>query len=113
MSILTGMSSTSKCNTGIILVYEKYIYNSWKSYRKWAEKRIPKNSPESFFFSVFCYNLPITPHNWCYDSKGLKFLIKLTGKFRNIKELKYNNKLSSYPFTHNRPEEDLCIISKK
>lgn len=53
------------------------------------------------------------PHKWCYDYEGLKYLLKSSGFFKNIKELKFNNSLASFPFTHNRPETDLCLITKR
>lgn len=109
---------------GIILItvpdlqvnIQKYIrkeYKDWKVFNWWAWKRIPKNSPESFYFSVFAYSLQITPHKWCFDYEGLRYILKATRLFKNIKSIKLNNKLASVPFTHNKPEEDLCIIAKK
>ncbi len=92
----------------------KYInnnYSKWRAYRGWAQKRIPKNAPASFYFSVYTHCLLVTEHKWCYDYVGLKYLLKLSNCYKNIKELKFTNKLSSYPFTHNRPEEDVCVIA--
>lgn len=95
---------------------KKYIrneYKNWKPFKWWAIKRIPKNAPSSFYFSVFAYSLPTTPHKWCYDYKGIKYIIKSSGLFKNIKELRFSNILASFPFTHNRPEEDLCVVANK
>lgn len=93
--------------------YLKNEYKKWKAFKWWAIKRVPKDAPASFYFSVFAYSLPITPHKWCYDYEGLKYLLKSSGFFRNIKELKFNNSSASFPFTHNRPEEDVCIIARR
>ena len=86
-------------------------YKNWNKFKKWANKRIPSNAPSSFYFSIYTHSLIITQHKWCYDYAGLKYLIKLSHCYKNIKELKFTNKLSTYPFTHNRPEEDLCVIA--
>ena len=94
----------------------KYIekkYKKWKTFKSWATKRIPQDAPDSFYFSVFVYSLPITSHKWCYDYEGLKYLLKSSSLFKSIKELKLNNPLASFPFTHNRPEEDVCVIARK
>lgn len=94
----------------------KYIekkYKKWKAFKSWATKRIPEDAPNSFYFSVFTYSLPITPHKWCYDYEGLEYLLKSSGFFKSIKELKLNDPLASSPFTHNRPEEDVCVIAFK
>jgi len=93
--------------------YSKKEYKNWEAFNWWAWKRIPKDSPESFYFSVFAYSLPITPHKWCYDYEGLKYTLNITHLFKDIKKIPLNNKLASVPFTHNRPEEDLCIMAKK
>jgi len=94
----------------------KYIekkYKKWKAFKSWAIKRIPKDAPNSFYFSVFAYSLSVTPHRWCYDYEGLKYLLKSSRFFRSIRELKLNNSLASSPFTHNKPTEDVCLIAKR
>lgn len=95
---------------------DKYIkkkYKKWKYFKKWATKRVPRDAPESFYFSVFAHFLLIMPHKWCYDAAGLKYLLKSSGFFKNIQELKLNDSLASFPFTHNRPEEDVCVMANK
>ena len=97
---------------------EKYLkkeYNKLKRFKKWVttKMKITQNSPASFYFAAFAYNLPKDPHKWCYDYEGLRYLLKSSGFFKNIKELKFNNPLASFPFTHNRPETDLCVIAKR
>lgn len=107
---------------GIILItapdleinIQKYLSNSykgWGAFNWWANKRIPKDAPASFYFSIYAHSLTMTPHKWCYDSNGLQYLLNLSGCYKNIKELKFIDKLSNHPFTHNRPEEDVCIIA--
>jgi len=95
------------------LRYIEKKYKKWKAFKSWATKRIPEDAPNSFYFSVFTYSLPITPHKWCYDYEGLEYLLKSSGFFKSIKELKLNDPLASSPFTHNRPEEDVCVIAVK
>lgn len=109
---------------GIILIstpdlrvhIKKYLNNSyknWEGYKEWANQRIPKDAPDSFYFSMFAHSLPYEQHKWCYDSKGLIYQINAAGAFKGIKELKFDSLLSSKPFTHNRPEEDVCVMAIK
>jgi predicted SAM-dependent methyltransferase len=77
----------------------------------WALRRVKEDSPDSFFFSVFAHSMPYEPHKWCYDSDGLIYQLKQTGKYENIRELKLDDILSNVPFTHNRPDEDVCVIA--
>lgn len=93
--------------------YLKGHYKKWPKFIKWAQKRIPKNAPLSFYFSIFTHSLPASRHFWCYDIEGLKYIINLTKKYCNIKILDIQNFQSSIPFTHNRPQEDLCILAVK
>jgi predicted SAM-dependent methyltransferase len=96
-----------------IQMYLKKNYKFIKNFKNWAEKKIPKNAPASFYFAIFAYNLPKDPHKWCYDYEGLKYLLESSGYFKEIRELKFSDPLASFPFTHNRPETDLCIICKR
>lgn len=86
-------------------------YKHWKDFKRWALKRIPKDAPVSFYFSIFSHSLPVTRHLWCYDLEGLKYILNLTKRFSKIQYLDLNDKRASIPFTHNRPQEDLCIIA--
>lgn len=95
---------------------EKYLknkYKDWHGYRSWASNRIPLTSPSSFYFSMFAHSTESESHKWCYDFAGVKFQLEKSGWFRNIKRLDISNPLASIPFTHNRPDEDLCVIAKK
>jgi len=78
----------------------------------WALSRIEKNSPNSFYFSVFAHSLLHEKHKWCYDADGLIYQFQRVGKFKNIQQLKLGDELSNIPFTHNRPEQDVCIIAQ-
>jgi len=93
--------------------YTKNEYKHWEAFKWWAIKMIPEDAPASFYFSVFAYNLPITPHRWCYDYEGLRYLLKKTDLFKRIKRLEYGSPLANFPFTHNRPEEDVCVVVRK
>ena len=98
---------------------QKYLNNEYRKsnepdkndFSAWAQRRIPGNAPNSFYFSVFAHSMSFEPHKWCYDARGLIYQLKKTGKFSNIKELKISDELASKPFTHNRPEEDVCVIA--
>ncbi len=99
---------------------KKYLtgkYKDWEAFSWWALKRIPDDAPDSFYFSIFAYSIPNKPpfhnHKWCYDCKGLEYVINWSGRYKKIKEIKPKDKLANIPFTHNRPEEDLCIIAQK
>lgn len=92
-------------------------YRAWQGFTWWALRRIPIDAPSSFYFSVFAYSIPNKPpfhdHKWCYDYEGLEYMLRKSRKFYNIRELKKDSRMASYPFTHNRPEEDLCLIAQK
>jgi len=88
-------------------------YKNWKGFQWWAHKRIPSGAPNSFYFSIFAYSMLWESHKWCYDFEGLKYQLEKCGGYKNIKELKQNDELAVCPFTHNRPEEDVCIIATK
>lgn len=95
---------------------QKYLnddYKNWKGFKWWANRRISENAPNSFYFSIFAHSMPFEQHKWCYDYEGLEFILKESNEFKNIKELKINNELAEIPFTHNRPEEDVCVIAQK
>jgi hypothetical protein len=57
--------------------------------------------------------MPQQQHKWCYDVKGLKYMLGLSDKYTAIKQLKISSELASVPFTHNRPEEDLCVLAQR
>jgi SAM-dependent methyltransferase len=86
-------------------------YADWPYFDEWAHKRIPPGSPSSFYFGVFAYSLPYESHKWSYDAEGLKYQLARCGCFDEIMELELGHPLSSTPFTHGRPEEDLCVLS--
>jgi len=95
---------------------KKYLnndYKKWNGFKWWAHKRIAINSPNSFYFSIFAHSMPWESHKWCYDFEGLKYLVARSKKYKKIQELKKDNILSSIPFTHNRPDEDVCLLAKK
>lgn len=99
---------------------KKYLrneYKTWQGFTWWALRRIPLDAPSSFYFSVFAYSIPNKPpfhdHKWCYDCEGFKYMLEKSGRFRNIREIKKNSKMASGSFTHNRPEEDLCMLAQR
>ena len=94
-----------------ISFYKKRNFNKLYTFYNWAQNRIEPEAPESYYFSVFSHSLNEEPHKWCYDFKGLKYLIQSTGHFTNIRQIKLGNRLASIPFTHSRPKEDVCIIA--
>jgi len=98
------------------LIVKRYQRNcmdvSW-DFSEWAETRIQKGSPQSYYFSIFTHSLPHQAHVWCYDEQGLMEMLKKTGLFKNIQCISAYHPLAEIPFTHNRPAEDLCIIAQK
>ena len=99
-----------------IQTYLKDRYKQWRGFKEWATERISEDAPNSFYFSMFAHSMSYEEnqsHKWCYDFEGLKYQLEVSGKYKNIKELSVNNPLASIPFTHNRPEEDVCVIAEK
>lgn len=96
---------------------KKYLHDRYKNleeFKWWANRRIPQDAPNSFYFSVFAHGIPYGgSHKWCYDFEGLKYQLEICGEFKDIRELKQDNPLANIPFTHNRPEEDVCVIATK
>ena len=87
----------------------KYI----PSFGPWALNRIEMSSSESDYFSIYAHSMLHEKHLWCYNKDGLINKIERTSKFKNVKKIGLLNKFAGIPFTHNRPEEDLCIIAAK
>jgi predicted SAM-dependent methyltransferase len=123
-----GQAALTNCSRllnpgGIILItvpdlrihIDKYLqdaYASMPGFVDWARRRVPSDAPASFYFSIFAHSLPIEPHNWCYDYAGLEYQIRAAGKFIKIREVPFSDALAEFPFTHNRPAEDLCVIAE-
>lgn len=78
----------------------------------WALTRIDKESPDSFYFSIFSHSMPFEAHHWCYDAEGLIYQLAQTNQYKNIQEVKLHDELANMPFTHNRPHEDVCVIAQ-
>lgn len=91
-----------------------YLYLSGKISENfdWAYSRIEKKSPDSFYFSVFSHSILTEQHKWCYDFEGLKYQLLKTGKYKNIEEITLEHELASIPFTHNRPDQDVCVLAQ-
>ncbi len=93
--------------------YRNGTLHTMDSFKDWALTRIPKDAPESFYFSIFTHSVLHQQHVWCYDEEGLIYQLNRTGKFKNIRRLSVFHPLARIPFTHNRPLEDLCILAQK
>lgn len=89
-----------------------YINDNIKDYYDWASTRIEKESPKSFYFSIFTHSVLHEQHKWCYDAEGLMYQLSRSGCFYNISEIKLNDKLANIPFTHNRPIEEVCVFAQ-
>ena len=92
---------------------EFYLSGQIKDNFDWALNRIEKDSPKSFYFSIFSHSLLHESHHWCYDAEGLIYQLEQSGKFKNITEVTLTHELANIPFTHNRPNEDVCIIAQR
>jgi predicted SAM-dependent methyltransferase len=88
-------------------------YKDWQGFQSWATRRIPIDAPASAYFSVFAHSMTFEPHFWCYDYEGLVYQVRRSGKFREVRRLELSDHLASVPFTHNRPEEDVCLLAKR
>ena len=95
-----------------IRLYLKNEYDRLPGFRDWARSRIPADAPPSAYFSVFTHSLAYEPHKWCYDFAGLAYQITRTGRFGEITRLRVSDPLAEVPFTHNRPDEDLCVYAR-
>ena len=96
-----------------ILRYRTKILKNIEKFNEWACTRILRNSPDSDYFSIFTHSVLYEQYKWCYNKEGLINKISSNKSFVNIRKLNLFDKLSSIPFTHNRPEQDLCIIAQK
>lgn len=96
-----------------INTYLSKSYDKMPVFQAWAGRRIPQGAPDSALFSVFAHSLLGEAHKWCYDFEGLAYQIDRTGMFTEIRELQPYDQLASQPFTHNRPEEDVCVLARK
>lgn len=83
-------------------------------------KRIPHDAPASFVFSTHVHQAGYSPnetpgqaHKWCYDYEGLEYQVRKSGQFQNIRRLDILDPLASKRFTHNRWEEDVCLLAEK
>jgi len=83
------------------------------SFGPWARKRIEVNAPDSDYFSIFSHSLLHQKHLWCYNKIGLIKKLYNSGHFRNIERIGLFHKFAGIPFTHNRCQEDLCVIATK
>ncbi len=96
---------------------KKYLEKKYKSLREfsvWAKRRISDDAPGSFYFSVFAHGIHYGgEHKWCYDFEGIKYQLQSSGEYKDIKRLAKDDPLANIPFTHNRPEQDLCVMATK
>lgn len=93
--------------------YKNRTLKEIPSFGPWAKTRIEENAPESDYFSIYAHSMLHEKHLWCYNKTGLIHKIESSGKFKDAKRLGLLNKYSGIPFTHNRLEEDLCVIAAK
>ncbi len=89
-----------------------YLSGQIRNNFDWALNRIPKDSPNSFYFSIFSHSLPFEKHEWCYDAEGLLYQLETVGKFKNAREITLEDEMANVPFTHNRPNEDVCVLAQ-
>ena len=95
---------------------KRYFNGSLKhisSFGSWAHTRIKENSPQSDYFSIYAHSMLHEKHLWCYNKEGLINKLVSSGNFTTVQRVGLLNKLAGIPFTHNRPQEDLCVIATK
>ena len=83
------------------------------SFGPWAHTRIKENSPHSDYFSIYTHSMLHEKHLWCYNRLGLINKMKVKGHFTNIKRVGLFDRFAHIPFTHNRVQEDLCVVATK
>lgn len=93
--------------------YQDDSYREWSGFAAWAHNRIPEDAPDSAYFSVFAHSMIFEQHKWCYDDEGLLYQLNRVSAFTDSRVLTLDDPLSEVPFTHNRPEEDVCVIARK
>lgn len=93
--------------------YQAARYQAWTGFQQWAAYRIPVDAPNSFYFSICAHSMLYEPHKWCYDYDGLAYTLNHVGLFEDVQQLRTGDPLANVPFTHNRPEEDVCAIGFK
>ena len=94
-------------------MYKQSTIKESSQFQIWAQTRVDKNAPNSFYFSVYTHSSPHQSHLWCYDKEGLKYIVEKSLKNIKTEFLSVWDKRPNIPFTHNRPFEDLCIIITK
>ena len=97
----------------IINLYKKNIFKENTKFYNWAIKRIEKDASPSDFFSIFTHSHLHQEHKWCYNKNGLFEKIKSSELFDTPQKINLLDSYCSIPFTHNRPEEDLCVLARK
>lgn len=93
--------------------YVRRAYRQSKGYCSWARDVLPEDAPDSFFFSLYAHSIASESHKWCYDSTGLAYALDRSGEFQVVMELPVDHPLASIPFSHSRPDEDLCFLAQK
>jgi predicted SAM-dependent methyltransferase len=94
----------------------RYLANEYgqsAGFQSWAQERIPPDAPASCYFSIFTHSMLHEAHHWCYDYEGLRYQLERAGYFGEIRELTLDDPLASTPFTHNRPDEDVCVLARR
>lgn len=97
----------------MINLYKKNLFKENIKFYNWATKRIDNAASSSDFFSIFTHSHLHQEHKWCYNKKGIIKKVESSGQFESTKRISLFNRFCSIPFTHNRPEEDLCITARK
>ena len=97
----------------MINLYRKNLFSENTKFYNWAVKRIKSSHSRSDFFSIFTHSHLHQEHKWCYNKNGLINKINSSKEFINTQEISLFHKFCNIPFTHNRPEEDLCVITQK
>jgi predicted SAM-dependent methyltransferase len=91
-----------------------HLYSSDKINQQnwdWPLKRIYKDAPKSFYFSIFSHSLP-GKLQWDYDAEGLIYQLERSGKFKNITEIPLDENLANSPFNHNKAWEDVYVMAQ-
>jgi SAM-dependent methyltransferase len=96
-----------------------------KNFMAFARGRIPADAPASAYFSMFAHSFGYGPegaagehlrrdlHKWCYDAEGVAHQLQRAGGFHDLRRIGLLHPLAAIPFTHNKPEQDVCLVARR
>lgn len=96
-----------------------------QSFVRFAQGRIAPDAPPGAYFSVYAHSFGHCPremarehmsrdqHKWCYDAEGVRHQLRRAGGFGEVRTIGLLHPLASIPFSHNKPELDVCVVARR